>query len=322
MSVSPGIWAAADRRRVGLQRGTVDMRQAPRPTVHAFTIIEVLVVVAITALLIAVLMPSLRMAREHSRAAVCLSNLKQQGIALASYSAESDRRLPWAGSFRFDLLEGLYYIFPDTHPEKHNWSRVNLGLLYPKHVSRSLMLFYCPGNRFVDAGGENGTSRFLQCYKHPLRGDPQYIDAHNFPLSPYGAYAYALPAAHGASPLDKGDGMFPDEVVHKNPFTGSEWPYWKYLTDTTGPDASFLPVPPVGSRGKHNVHALVSDGYFRRDYYGYHIRGHNVLYSDFHARRVNDPNGKIYNANMGAPRPDRAYDARIFQVWDYFSKNN
>src|SRR5512143_2102541 len=54
----------------------------------AFTLIEVLVVVAIIALLLAILLPSLAKAREASRAAVCLSNLKQMGMGVLMYTEE------------------------------------------------------------------------------------------------------------------------------------------------------------------------------------------------------------------------------------------
>ncbi len=56
---------------------------------RAFTLIEVLVVVAIIALLIAVLAPSLRRARDGARAAVCISNLHQLSIAQVVYAAEN-----------------------------------------------------------------------------------------------------------------------------------------------------------------------------------------------------------------------------------------
>lgn len=53
---------------------------------RGFTLIEVLVVVAIIALLLAVLMPSLAGAREQARAVACMSNMRQLGIAWMMYA--------------------------------------------------------------------------------------------------------------------------------------------------------------------------------------------------------------------------------------------
>lgn len=55
---------------------------------RAFTLIEVLVVVAIIALLVAILLPSLTKAREQTRRTVCASNTRQIGIALNMYGME------------------------------------------------------------------------------------------------------------------------------------------------------------------------------------------------------------------------------------------
>jgi prepilin-type N-terminal cleavage/methylation domain-containing protein len=52
----------------------------------SFTLIELLVVVAIIAVLVAILLPALRSARDAAKAAVCLSNERQIGIAIMNYA--------------------------------------------------------------------------------------------------------------------------------------------------------------------------------------------------------------------------------------------
>ncbi|MHC4355981.1 MAG: type II secretion system protein [Planctomycetota bacterium] len=63
----------------------------------AFTLIELLVVISILVLLIALLLPSLRRARNQSRAVVCQTNLRQWGTTLALYVEDNRGHLPRGG---------------------------------------------------------------------------------------------------------------------------------------------------------------------------------------------------------------------------------
>ena len=60
---------------------------------RGFTLIELLVVIAIIALLAAILFPIFAQARGSARQSVCLSNLKQIGIAARMYVQDYDETL-------------------------------------------------------------------------------------------------------------------------------------------------------------------------------------------------------------------------------------
>ena len=64
---------------------------------RAFTLIELLFVIATIGILAAILLPALARTRETARRASCQNNLMQLGIVMHAYAAENDGALPWSG---------------------------------------------------------------------------------------------------------------------------------------------------------------------------------------------------------------------------------
>src|SRR5260370_12400437 len=72
-----------------VRRLSVQTRRAP----SGFTLIALLVVIAIIAILAAILFPVFAQARDKARAASCLSNMKQIGLALNMYLEDYDQKI-------------------------------------------------------------------------------------------------------------------------------------------------------------------------------------------------------------------------------------
>ncbi len=96
----------ADDKRVQMQMTLNSKPQAtvattrPRrcaPPTAAFTLVEVLVVIAIIGLLVALLLPAVQAARESARRSQCGSNVHQLGLAVHNYVA-AKKRFPPGGT--------------------------------------------------------------------------------------------------------------------------------------------------------------------------------------------------------------------------------
>jgi len=90
-----------------------------------FTLIELLLVVAIIGILASLLLPTLKKARERGKAAVCLSNLKQIGVGTFMYTLDNDNMFAIRRNEVWDTYEeyqGISTKMWECPSDKGNWS--------------------------------------------------------------------------------------------------------------------------------------------------------------------------------------------------------
>ena len=87
-----------------------------------FTLVELLVVIAVIAILAGLLLPVLSKSRAHGQGAQCVNNLKQLATAIQMYADEHGDRLPGP------LWQGLYAIYFDDPQRMPYYIAPYLGL--------------------------------------------------------------------------------------------------------------------------------------------------------------------------------------------------
>ncbi len=117
-----------------------------------FTLVELLVVVAIIALLVSILLPTLGRAKELARRAICGSNLRNIGTGIKMYQTESDDAPPWIESTSWASTTGTGATSTTT-PTAVSPTALMFMLV---RMGQPVGLFVCPSD---DSAGKMLTTR-------------------------------------------------------------------------------------------------------------------------------------------------------------------
>lgn len=208
-----------------------DRSGRPGPRLPGFTLIEVLVVVAIIALLVAILLPSLGRARAQTRMTVCQSNIRQLMMGFLMYSVGNKGRLPgsshdfhadWLGWHNNNKTTGH---MPGRSPED--------GTVF-RNVGRQKHVYTCPEHRQPPELPSIGGWYFSYTYNALLTGaKPDMLAGAHYPLNDFGRtdHTYDMRAFDGVPVI-----VEPMEVqIKPNPmYTGDvegRWLAGHSLTD-------------------------------------------------------------------------------------------
>lgn len=163
---------------------------------RAFTLIEVLVVVAIVALLIGLLLPALHVARDAARRSQCGNNLRQIGLAVQGHEAAKGR-LP-AGSTD-PVVDGIWNWTDTPDAKHHGWTT----LILPYLEEQSLARLVDPTTSAFAAANRGVAGTIIPIYRCPaFPGTPHATDPLYIALgSPYALRNYVALGATTAGNL-------------------------------------------------------------------------------------------------------------------------
>ena len=165
-----------------------------RGSQSGFTLVELLVSIAIIGILIAILLPAVQYAREAARLTSCRNNLKQIGLAFHQYEGQ---RLVYPPSSTTFVENGIWSQSPQSY-HLHSWASMILPQLEQANLAGQVNYQLSS----LDAANQPAASTVIPVYRCPSYIGPDYSQEPRYlQLSP--TYAIRNYVALGATTVDK-----------------------------------------------------------------------------------------------------------------------
>lgn len=211
----------------------------PKGSNRAFTLIELLSVIATIAILLAILIVALGKVRKRSNAVHCASNLRQAFSAALLYANENGERLPTQG--------------PQPGAETIYWFRKIAPYLgAPNDITvdsseREIAAYRCPAALAEHGRGEILDNRLIRTYSlnSVLNSDGYYSDAGGENVFP-------------GTPLSRMKHPQRTAFVMDGHLVQPQLPYWNHTTD---PTALLSSVANNFVHSEHSIYVAFLDGH-------------------------------------------------------------
>jgi prepilin-type N-terminal cleavage/methylation domain-containing protein len=135
-----------------------------------FSLLELLVVIAVTMMLTGLMMPALRQLHENAHRVICMSNMQQLGQGFLLYGNEHNDALPYSHALHTtNTPQNL--MAAKMNGKINGWD--GIGLLFSGGYCTTPDCYYCPSHH-----GKHPIERYATQWSRPVPGDVIFTNYH------------------------------------------------------------------------------------------------------------------------------------------------